>query len=159
MTLEWSLAGGGNGGSVLARAAGVRDSYLAESRATYIAGGAVLKGVFEFTGPTEINCELEGELVVTGDLVVGAEAEIRANIFADTVTINGTVYGDIRAEKLVAASHSALVIGNILSPKLDFKEGSFFRGRCWMSEEAVRAVKTVDVQSRGEVQGKKVENG
>lgn len=158
MTLEWSLAGGDNAGSVLSRAAGLRDSSrdnsLGESRATYIASGAALKGVFEFTRRTEINCDLEGELVVNGDLVVGAEAEIRANIFADTVTIHGTVYGDIRAEKLVAASHGAVVVGNILSPKLDFKEGSFFRGRCWMSEDAVK--KTVKTE---EVESKKVENG
>jgi cytoskeletal protein CcmA (bactofilin family) len=137
-TLEWSLAGVVNGGSVLPRAAGVRDNLFDESRATYISSGTVLKGVFEFSGRTEINCELEGELVVAGDLIIGPDAEIRANVFADTVTVQGRVYGDIKAETLVSASHGAVIMGNILSPKLDFKEGSYFRGRCWMNEEAVK---------------------
>lgn len=137
----WSLAGAESvatsGGSVLARA-GVRDNVLGESRTTYVGSGAVLKGVFEFSGKTEINCDLEGELVVNGDLVVGPDANIRANVFADRVMVYGAVYGDIKAEQLVEASHTAVILGNILSPKLSFKEGSYFRGRCWMSEEAVR---------------------
>ena len=135
-TRGWTLAGSKVGGLVVR--SGPREDFSLESRTTFISGGAVLKGVFEFSGQTEINCELEGELVVNGDLVIGPEAEIRANIFADRILIHGTVYGDIKAEQLIEASPTAVIQGNILSPKLNFKEGSHFRGRCWMNEEEVR---------------------
>ena len=54
-------------------------------------------GDLTFKKSLQINGYFEGEIISDGYLVVGEGAEVKANIRAKTVIINGTVHGNIEA--------------------------------------------------------------
>lgn len=107
---------------------------------TFIGKGCIIRGKQEFTGDCCIDCEFDGEIIIRGDLLISENANVKANIAANSLEVVGKVIGDIRCfEKLVLRAGSHLV-GNVLSPKIIIEEGAVFEGRSWMEEQKTSAV-------------------
>jgi cytoskeletal protein CcmA (bactofilin family) len=66
-------------------------------------------------------------------LVIGDEAEIRGEIYAEDVTVRGKVIGRIRARKVLLAATSR-VEGEILHEAFAVEAGAFFEGNCRHSD-------------------------
>ena len=64
----------------------------------YIGLGAKANGKFIFEGSTTIEGEVEGEILVHGDLTIGEHASIKGKIIATAVQILGKVKADVQAE-------------------------------------------------------------
>ena len=62
------------------------------------------------------------------NLTVGAHGKVDADIDATNVIVQGTVNGDIRAEKSIIIEPSARVQGNLFAPIIGVKEGAKFKG-------------------------------
>jgi cytoskeletal protein CcmA (bactofilin family) len=58
---------------------------------------------------------------------------VHANIDAQLVVIEGSIEGDVRAEKSVAVSATAQVTGNITAPAVAILQGATFNGTIDMS--------------------------
>ena len=91
------------------------------------------------TGGLLSNGDIQVEGLVEGDvrsvgLVVGENAEIRGEIFAEDIIVRGRVIGRIRARKvhLAATSH---VEGDILHEAFAVEAGAFFEGNCRRSDD------------------------
>ena len=98
---------------------------------------ASMQGSITFKDPVNlrINGSFEGKLETKGSLTIGENAKVRANIAGDRIVIAGKVKGDIIAKKMLVLMPTAVLTGNISTPKLNIVEGAVFQGRCQMLEE------------------------
>jgi cytoskeletal protein CcmA (bactofilin family) len=62
------------------------------------------------------------------NLTVGKEGRVKADINAASVTIEGQVEGDIHGDDFVELAQSAVVTGNIYSPRIKMADGARFNG-------------------------------
>ena len=93
-------------------------------------------------GPTiHIKGDLSGEegLVIQGhvegtinlkqkNLIVGQEGKVNATVHAHTITIEGTLKGDVFGEERVIVKKTGNVHGNITAPQVSMEEGAKFKG-------------------------------
>ncbi|MEE8359319.1 MAG: polymer-forming cytoskeletal protein [Candidatus Omnitrophota bacterium] len=115
---------------------------------------ANMQGNMIFRDPVNlrINGTFDGSLEVKGNLVIGENAVVKADIKGETVTIAGTVYGDIQVTKSLSIVPPARVIGNIKAPILSIVEGAIFEGVSRMlNDKDARASIKQDVLTTEEV--------
>ncbi len=62
------------------------------------------------------------------NVVVGPEGQVRASIHGRSVTVEGTVVGDLRGEEQVVLRKAASVEGNIQAPRVTLEDGASFKG-------------------------------
>ena len=96
---------------------------------------AQFEGKLTFEGKVQINGKFRGEIFSAGTLVIGEGAQVDAQIDIDTVIIQGTVSGTIRAKTLIEMHPPAVVKGDIASPGLVISEGAIFEGSCSMGRD------------------------
>ncbi len=98
---------------------------------------AAMQGTLSFKDPVNlrINGKFEGTLEVKGTLTIGETANINAHINGENIIVAGKVKGDVIAKKMLVLMPSAVVHGNISTPKLNIVEGAIFQGRCQMLDE------------------------
>ena len=75
-----------------------------------------------------IQGRVEGSITHTQRLTVGAQGTVKANIRAQLIIVEGTVDGDLHADKSVFVKETAKVCGNIFSPTVSIVEGANFSG-------------------------------
>lgn len=75
-----------------------------------------------------IQGRVEGTITHTQRITVGAQGTVKADIRASLIIIEGTVDGDLNAERSVIVKDSATVLGNIHSPSVSIVEGANFTG-------------------------------
>lgn len=102
--------------------------------ASYLNASTSFKGMLKSSRSVGIDGQFEGEIQSEGDVVVGREAEVKANIKAGNVIISGTVVGNISCSSLEIQS-SGRVIGNITAQSLLIAMGAVFRGQSLMGSE------------------------
>ena len=99
---------------------------------TIIGPNTVLKGEIESGGFTRIDGSIIGNVNSKGRVVIGERARMKSNISGTAVTVGGVVYGNlIAAESLVVLS-SALVIGDIITRRIQADEGCVIHGRVFV---------------------------
>ena len=62
------------------------------------------------------------------EVSVGQTAEVKADIHAKAVKIDGVVAGDISGSEKVVISKSGNVRGNIIAPRVTLEDGAIFKG-------------------------------
>ena len=75
-----------------------------------------------------IQGRVEGSITHTQRLTIGAQGTVKANIRAQFIIVEGTVDGDLQAEKSVFVKETAKVVGNIFAPTVSILEGASFSG-------------------------------
>lgn len=98
-------------------------------------------GDLHFVSSLQINGYFEGEIVSEGSLVIGSGAEVKANVKAKNVIVDGTVYGNIEASSSIEIQQSGKLYGNIKTKKLKIADGVVFEGNCEMIKEPQAASK------------------
>ena len=61
-------------------------------------------------------------------LIIGQEGKVAATMHAHTITIEGTVKGDVFGEERVILKKTGNVHGNISAPQVSMEEGAKFKG-------------------------------
>jgi excisionase family DNA binding protein len=89
--------------------------------------------VFKEAVALKINGIFSGSLDVKGILTVGSEAQVEADINGDNVVIAGKVKGNMRVTKMLTLMPTAVLYGDIFTPKLNIVEGAIFQGGCHMA--------------------------
>jgi len=74
--------------------------------------------------------KIEGEVISTGTVKVGAGSVIIGNITAASAVIAGAVKGDIDVQGPVIVDASAVVMGNIKSRSVQINNGAVIEGFC-----------------------------
>jgi len=95
---------------------------------TYIADDCELKGSIESKGNARIDGKVEGSITVSGDLVIGQSAVLKANIQGQTVSIAGEIRGNVKATELLELASTARLYGDINTKQLRVDQGARFVG-------------------------------
>jgi cytoskeletal protein CcmA (bactofilin family) len=104
----------------------------------------VFNGVLRFSKPVCIQGKFTGMIDAKGDLTVDKGAVVDAErISVASMSIQGTVTGDIFAEEKVDLCAGADVTGDISARKLRIADGARFDGQCTM----IDAEKEIDIFS------------
>ena len=95
---------------------------------------ASMQGTIAFKDPVNlrINGSFEGKLDTRGNLTIGENAKVKANILGDRIIIAGKVTGDIQASQSVSVVAPAVIQGNIVTPRLSVTEGAVLEGQVTM---------------------------
>ena len=99
---------------------------------------ASMQGTMVFKDPVNlrINGKFEGSLTTRGNLTIGENAVVDADIEGDDITIAGTVNGNINAKIRLKIIAPAKVTGDIQTPILSISEGAILQGKCKMGESS-----------------------
>jgi len=116
---------------------GLRDSHRREIEDKAIDINANMQGTLSFKDPVnlKINGNFNGTMECRGTLTIGSTASVDAHIIGDNIVIAGKVRGEIIAKKMIVMMPTAVLNGNISTPKLNIVEGAIFQGKCQMLDE------------------------
>jgi cytoskeletal protein CcmA (bactofilin family) len=99
---------------------------------TLIGRGTEIKGTVKATGGIRIDGRVDGEIDHDGDLVVGEEGVVEANVKTRNVTIAGEIRGNVEASGRVEIVATGKMFGDIVVNALVVHEGAVFDGSCQM---------------------------
>ncbi|MHB8620577.1 MAG: bactofilin family protein [Chloroflexota bacterium] len=102
--------------------------------ASYLNASTSFKGLLKSQRSVGIDGRFEGEIHSDADIVIGREAEVKANIQATNVIVSGKVMGNITCGTLEIQA-TGRVVGNIAAGSLLIAMGAMFRGQSTMGEE------------------------
>lgn len=88
-----------------------------------------IKGTVKFTNDLVVDGKIEGEISSDGNLTVGENARLKAEIKTATVVVYGKVHGNITAADRVDLKASAEVVGDIKTKTLTMEAGAIFVGK------------------------------
>lgn len=98
---------------------------------TIIGPNAHFRGDIQADGGVRIDGIFEGNIDITGNLVIGEGAKVIAEIKANNVSISGAVKGDVAANR-VEILETGRVWGDLTINSLLLNEGAYFRGHTTM---------------------------
>lgn len=88
-----------------------------------------IKGTVKFTNDLVVDGRIEGEIQSDGNLTVGENARLKAEIKTGTVVVYGKVHGNIVASDRVELKSTAEVVGDIKAKSLAIEPGAIFVGK------------------------------
>jgi cytoskeletal protein CcmA (bactofilin family) len=98
-----------------------------------------IKGSVKFTNDLVVDGKIEGEINSDGNLTVGENARIKAEIKTATVIVYGKVHGNLTATDRVELKASAEVVGDIKAKTLSIEAGAIFVGKSTVGTPASSA--------------------
>ena len=100
-----------------------------ETRMVNIGKSVVIKGELKGSEDLTIEGQVEGTIELKENvLTIGSNGRIKAQVFAKTVIILGTVHGNVTASEKVDIRDGASVAGDVASPRVAIAEGAQFHG-------------------------------
>jgi cytoskeletal protein CcmA (bactofilin family) len=110
---------------------------------TLLGKGVNFKGVVSFDGTVRIDGHVDGEIYITGTLIVGEHAVIKGIVSAGVLMNSGKINGTITAIEKIHILKPGVLVGDIRTPVIAIEEGSHFHGMCdmgahyWSAERAL----------------------
>jgi len=86
-----------------------------------------------------IKGRIEGSITHSQRVTVCPEGTVTANVRAQMIVVEGTVKGDLHAEKSVMVRETAQLRGNITAPTVSIVEGAQFNGGIDMEKKVAAA--------------------
>lgn len=102
---------------------------------TLIGKGAECGGDFSASGSARVDGCINGNVTVTGTLIVGVTGSINGDISAQAAIIGGEVIGNVTASERTELTQTARVIGDINTDIIVIDEKAIFQGGCNMNQE------------------------
>ncbi len=102
--------------------------------------------------------QLEGKVHLEQCVVtVAASGELKGDVFAERVVIEGKVYGNLHANNEIVVTESGVVEGNLHTPRVTLRDGCRFQGSVDMGkgQDKKEAKPGVSRQERGASEAEK----
>lgn len=120
---------------------GKRNSGISEEVETVIGKDTLFKGTITSKSSIRIDGQFEGELVTSGNAVIGQTGSVTAQIKASSCTIAGMVRGNVDVTDRLDLLPTAKLYGDIKVGVLIIGEGAVFKGACEMHGSEAAATK------------------
>lgn len=117
-------------------------------RISIIPASLKFKGELSADEDLLIQGQIEGTIKHTQRVTVGKAGKVKANISAQVIKVEGTVWGDLHAERSVSVEGSGNLRGNIHAPSVRLVEGSRFNGAVDMDVKKPSQASKPDVRGR-----------
>jgi cytoskeletal protein CcmA (bactofilin family) len=96
---------------------------------TLLGPSSSVYGDVETGGFTRVDGNLHGDLTVKGRIVIGENARLKSCVSGSFVTVGGVVFGNILASECLVILSTGLVLGDILTRRIQADEGCMVHGR------------------------------
>jgi cytoskeletal protein CcmA (bactofilin family) len=113
----------------------MRDPMGQEDISGFLAEGTEIKGEIRFRDLLRVDGKVSGKIVSEGELVVGEQGSVEAEVSVGTLSVSGKVTGTIHAAEKVEIHPKGKVHGDmtIAKPNLVIHEGGVFEGKIDMA--------------------------
>jgi len=109
------------------------------SEVTHLGKSIVIKGEASGSENVYLDGELEGSVeLLEGNLTVGPDGRIRANVQARSIVVYGRVDGNLYGIKRVELKKSAVVVGDIYTPRIVIEDGASLKGSVLVQKDIPR---------------------
>lgn len=132
-----------------------------EHRRSVLSPSISVKG--DITGSEDLILEgkMEGSInLPKNEIIIGPDGNIKANITASKISIEGRVNGDIKSSERVVIKQSGRLEGNIVAPRVVLEDGCQFKGSVEMNidttSESSANPKSSDSKPKNDATGSKV---
>ena len=87
-----------------------------------------------------IQATVEGTIAHhTKNLTIGEHGQVKANINAAVIVVEGTVEGDLTGDDAVIIKATGRVTGNVTAPRITLEDGASFNGRIDMKPKGAKS--------------------
>jgi cytoskeletal protein CcmA (bactofilin family) len=128
-----------------------REPRQMEGHVVNIGKSVVIKGELNGSEDLTIEGHVEGTIDLRDNvLTIGPNGNIKAQVFAKSVIVTGTVTGNITASEKIDIRDGGSVEGDLVSPRVGISEGAHFRGSVDMQNKGGQGVaqKSASSQSK-----------
>jgi cytoskeletal protein CcmA (bactofilin family) len=102
-----------------------------------IGSSLVVKGDVSGDEDLLIQGNVEGKVVLRNNsITVGKNGQVKADLFGKTISIEGTVHGNLFGDERIVIRQSGTVHGNLQAPRVTLEEGAKFKGAIDMEGRA-----------------------
>lgn len=97
--------------------------------------GSELQGSFMVQGSARVDGIVNGDVKVTGTLIVGSTGMIIGNVEAESIIIGGEVQGNVFAPLMAELTEKAKVTGDVTTKDIVLDDAAVIQGRCNVYED------------------------
>src|ERR1700730_13267162 len=102
----------------------------------HIGRSVIVKGELSGSEDLYVDGQVEGSIELKGNnLTIGPHGQVKANINAKEVSIQGKLEGNIQDSLRIALTRSAVAIGDIVTQRVSIEEGASFKGKIDIQRE------------------------
>jgi len=106
----------------------------------HIGKSVVIKGELSGSEDLYVDGNVEGKIELRNhSLTVGPNGNVKANVIAKAVVIQGKLDGAVTASDRVELRKSAVVTGDVATQRIAIEEGAFLKGKVEVQKEAGKA--------------------
>jgi cytoskeletal protein CcmA (bactofilin family) len=110
----------------------------------HIGKSVVIKGELSGSEDLYVDGHVEGTIELRNhNLIVGPNGNVKANVSAKGVVVQGKVEGTVNATERVELRKSAVVNGDVITQRIAMEEGAFFKGKIDIQKEPGKAAAPV----------------
>jgi cytoskeletal protein CcmA (bactofilin family) len=114
----------------------------------HIGKSVIIKGELSGSEDLFIDGQVEGTIELHGNnLTIGPHGQVRANVNAKGVVVQGKLEGNIRASERADLRKSAIALGDISTQRIAIEDGAYFKGKVDIQKEAARSEVRAEAKS------------
>jgi cytoskeletal protein CcmA (bactofilin family) len=96
----------------------------------HIGTSVIIKGELSGSEDLYVDGQVEGSIELQGNrLIIGPHGQVRANVHAKGVIVQGKLEGNIVAGERAELTKSAIAVGDIVTQRVAIEEGAYFKGK------------------------------
>lgn len=104
----------------------------------------LIKGEISGQEDVYVDGQIEGSVQLQGNsLTIGPNGRVHASVAAKSVTVGGSLEGNIQASERTEMRKSAVVNGDVQTRRIAIEEGAFFKGKLEILSDAKAAAPSV----------------
>lgn len=120
-----------------------QDNRVKEHRRSVLSPSMTLKGDISGTEDLVLEGKMEGTInLPKNEVLIGSDGQVKADVTALKVTVEGRVLGDVRGSERVVVKNSGRIEGNIVAPRVVLEDGCQFKGSVEMNIESGSSAST-----------------
>src|SRR6266704_5781869 len=96
----------------------------------HIGKSVSIKGELSGSEDVFVDGQVEGSIQLSGNsLTIGPNGRVRANVAVKSVTVGGSLEGNIQASERTELRKTAVVNGDVQTQRIAIEEGAYFKGK------------------------------
>ncbi|MCT4564193.1 MAG: polymer-forming cytoskeletal protein [Maledivibacter sp.] len=115
---------------------------------TLIGNNAAFEGSLKTSGLLRIDGHFNGDIDVSGNIIIGKEGKVIGNIKTDSIEISGIVDGNIKASGQLKICSTGKISGDIEVESFIVEDKAIFDGKCKMMNNTSTQMKDTKKTSR-----------
>jgi cytoskeletal protein CcmA (bactofilin family) len=105
----------------------------------HIGTSVIIKGELSGSEDLYVDGQVEGTIELhSNSLIIGPNGQVRADVNAKGVIVQGKMEGNIRATERTELKKSAIAVGNILTQRIAIEDGAYFKGKVDIQKDGAK---------------------